>query len=160
MSTSPARLAALFLAFLVTVLAGCGSATRPAAPAVTLGFCGSQQQAEPDVIVIVCQNNDINAEDLTWTSWGESVATGRGTAVVDLCAYSDCHTGSYTSVPIVVSVSKITSCAKKRVYSTLRYVFPKGSPWPGIPAGFNTANYEVGPHRQLPPSNQTVSLPC
>ena len=38
---------------------------------------------------------------------GRPVATAAGTAVVDLCAMEDCHTGSYQSAPIVLIASAI-----------------------------------------------------
>lgn len=98
---------------------------------------------------------------LVWTAWGKSTATASGTAVADLCAYEDCHTGSFTSVHIRLIASKIANCAKNvRAYSTLRYVFVGTSPWEGIPANVKTSGYITGPGRPLPPANQTVSLTC
>ena len=64
-------------------------------------------------------------------------------------------------MPIKLIASKIARCAKNvRAYSTLRYVFADGTPWPGIPANVKTSGYIVGPNRPLPPANQTVSLTC
>jgi hypothetical protein len=82
-------------------------------------------------------------------------------AVVDLCAYEDCHTGAFGSVPIRLIASKIAACAEnERAYTTLRYVFVDGSPWAGVPANMNTSGYMAGPGRTLPPPNQTVELAC
>jgi hypothetical protein len=82
-------------------------------------------------------------------------------AVVDLCAYEDCHTGSYSSVSIRLVASKIAACAgNKRAYMTLRYVFVAGTPWPGVPADMKTSGYIAGAGRPLPPPNQTVGLTC
>jgi hypothetical protein len=147
-------------------LAGCGHAAAkpappPGPPPVSLGYCGSDLQVRPDVVLVVCNTDDITAMDLAWTGWGKPTAVGQGTATIDLCAYSDCANGSYTTVPIKVIVSKIVRCsAGRRAYSTLRYVFADGSPWPGIPANLNTSGYLAAPNRPLPPKNQTVSLTC
>lgn len=80
---------------------------------------------------------------------------------MDLCAYEDCHTGAYGTVPIRLIASKIVRCTgHARAYSMLRYVFPDGTPWPGIPANMNTSGYIAGPGRVLPPADQTVGLGC
>ena len=48
-------------------------------------------------------------------------ALGAGEAVVDLCAYEDCHTGSFSTVPIRLVATKLAACAaNKRAYTTLR----------------------------------------
>jgi hypothetical protein len=143
------------------LLTACGQAARPAAPPATLSFCGGSPQVRPDVVLVVCDTNDIIARDLTWTAWGKPAATASGTALVDLCAYTDCHTGAYGTVPIRLIASKLVGCAgKARAYSELRYVFPDGTPWPGVPANLNTSGYMAGPERVLPPKDQTVSLAC
>jgi hypothetical protein len=153
----------LTAALAALLLASCSShaPARPVPPPVTLSACGSGAQSRPDVVLVICYTNDITATDLSWTSWGKPTATGRGTALVDLCAYEDCHTGSYGTVPITLIASKLVRCARgTRAYSTLRYVFVDGSPWPNIPANLNTSGYIAGPKRVLPPANQTVSLIC
>jgi hypothetical protein len=152
------------LAAVVTVLllAACGSrAAAPAPPPVTISACGGSPQATPGLILVVCNTDDITASDLKWTAWGQPTATASGTALVDLCAYEDCHTGAFGTVPIRLMASKIVRCVKNtRAYSTLRYAFPDGLPWPGIPADLNTSGYLAGPKRVLPPADQTVTLGC
>jgi hypothetical protein len=163
----PARttcLAAASVMFPVLLLVACGHAAAPAPPPpppVTLSFCGGNPQPMPSVIEVVCNTDDITARNLVWTAWGKSVATARGTAVVDQCAYEDCATGAYSSVPIKLVASNVADCPKAgRAYETLRYVFPDGSPWPDLPANLNTSGYMAAPDRDLPPKNQTVSLSC
>jgi hypothetical protein len=144
------------------VLTACSHAAAKAGPPpVALGYCGSNLQVRPDVVLVVCNTDDITANSLTWSGWGNPTATAKGSATIDVCAYSDCANGSYTSVPIKMIASRIVSCTKKtRAYSTLRYVFPDGTPWPGVPANTTTANSMAAPNRPLPPKNQTVSLTC
>jgi len=51
--------------------------------------------------------------------------------------------GSFSTVPIRLVATTFAACAaNKRAYTTLRYVFPNGTPWP------------------LPPANHTVGLTC
>jgi hypothetical protein len=145
----------------VLFLAGCGHAARNVPPAVTISFCGSHPQPAPAVVEVICNTDDITARKLSWTAWGKSTAAAQGVAVVDLCAYEDCHTGSLGTVPIRLIASKIIACAgKRRAYTTLRYVFVHGSPWPGIPADMSTSGYISGANRILPPRDQTVGLTC
>lgn len=160
----PARTARATVAaglFLVLVLAACSHAAAPVPPPVTMSICGGNAQVQPDVVVVVCDTADITARDLKWTAWGKPAATATGTATVDLCAYNDCHTGSYGTTPIRVIISKIVRCGgNRRAYSRLRYVFTAGTPWPGTPANLDTSGYVAGPKRILPPANQQVSLTC
>jgi hypothetical protein len=145
----------------VLFLAGCSHSAAPVPPVVTMSFCGSDPQPMPTVVEVICNTDDITARNLVWTAWGKPMATAKGMAAVDLCAYEDCHTGAYSSVPIKLIASKVVTCAKnKRVYTTLRYVFVDGSPWPGMPADMNTSGYIAAPHRTLPPQNETVELTC
>jgi hypothetical protein len=161
MLTSPPRAGAVTALLLLLLLTACGQAARPTAPPVTMSFCGYSPQVRPDVVVVVCKTTDITARDLKWTAWGKPTTTATGKATVDLCAYSDCHTGAYSTVPIRLIASKIVGCAgKTRAYSRLRYVFPGGSPWGAVPADLNTKGFISGPDRALPPANQMVSLGC
>lgn len=154
----PAVVAALLP---VLFLTACGHAAAPVAPPVTLSFCGGDPESMPTVVEVVCNTGDLTARNLVWQGWGTSAATAHGTAVVDLCAYEDCHTGSFGDVRITLIASKITDCAKNtRAYSALHYVFPDGSPWQGVPANANTTGFMAGPGRVLPPADQTVGLTC
>jgi len=160
MPASTVRRAAVAALVLAPVLAGCGN-PAPVRPAATMSLCGSDPQPAPTVVAVVCNTDDITARNLTWASWGKPTATARGVAVVDLCAYEDCHTGAYSTVPITLTVSTLTACpASKRGYLTLRYAFADGSPWPGLPADTGTSGYIAAPNRPLPPRNQTVALTC
>jgi hypothetical protein len=147
------------------LLAACSHAAAAApraAPApVTMAYCGSAPQVRPAVVEVICGTDDITADSLTWSAWGQQVATAIGTAVVDLCSYEDCHTGSFAAVPIVVIASKLTGCAKHtHAYSRLQYVFVDGSPFAGIPANENFSNFMADPSRSGPPPDQTVRLTC
>jgi hypothetical protein len=141
------------------------AASKPApgaaSPPVTMAYCGSAPQVRPAVVEVICGTDDITADSLTWSAWGQQVATAIGTAVVDLCSYEDCHTGSFTAVPIVVIASKMVGCAKNtHAYSRLQYVFVDGSPFAGVPAEENFSNFMADPTRSGPPHDQTVSLTC
>jgi hypothetical protein len=154
------RMIVAILAFPLLFLTACSGATRPIRPPVTLGFCGSSPQVRPDVVMVVCNTNDITAENLTWSDWGKPTATANGSAVVDLCSYEDCANPDDILVPIEVTVSKIMKCGKNaHAYSTLRYIFPNGSPFRDVPASV-IENESSSYGESVPPANQTVRLTC
>jgi hypothetical protein len=154
------RRGAIGVLFAVLPLAACAH-SAPAVPPVTMSACGSGPQPTPALVEVICNTDDITARNLVWTAWGQPTATGTGMAVIDQCAYEDCHTGAFSSVPIKLVASNIIHCAAgARAYSTLRYVFADGTPWPGVSANLNTSGYISAPGRPLPPANQTVSLGC
>jgi hypothetical protein len=144
------------------LLAACSHAPAGPAPTpVTLALCGTSPQATPDLIQVICNTDDLTARSLTWSGWGKAVATARGTATVDLCAYTDCHTGAFTSSAVVLTVSKLMRCGKHELaYSRLHYAFVHGSPWPDIKGSFDTSHFISSPTRPLPPPDQTVALTC
>jgi hypothetical protein len=158
-----AAVVAVALVLPLSLLSACSQAARPGAapPRVTMSFCGGMPQPRPTVVEVICTTNDITARSLVWAGWGKPVATARGTAVVDLCSFADCHTSKYSDFPIVVIASQIANCSRRgRSYSRLQYVFVGRSPFQGLPAHMNFSNFMVGASRPHPPRNQTVSLTC
>jgi hypothetical protein len=161
-----ARLIRAVTAILVLPLllvAACTSAAltgRAAAP-VTMANCGGGLHAQPSLVQVICYSDAITARSLAWSDWGRPVATAVGVAVVDVCAYDDCHTGSFTSIPIVIIASKIVACPKRaHAYSRLQYVFVGRSPFSGLPADMNFSNFLFGTGRVGPARDQTVTLGC
>jgi len=152
-----AVVAALLVPLLLTACSH--AAAKPLPPPVTLGYCGSNPQVMPDVVLVVCATDDITAENLVWSDWGAQSAHAKGSATVDLCAYNDCAAADLVSVPIRVAASKIVACNKNtKAYSTLHYTFPDGSPFQGVPTAAATAG--LFQDEGIPPANQTVSLTC
>lgn len=162
MKTITAALAAGLTAMLA--LTACSPASTPAkaAASVTMTDCNGLHHSQPGIVDVVCESDAITARSLDWSGWGSAVATAKGTAVVDLCAFTDCHTGSYGSFPIVLVASKVVKCAKgKQRYSRLQYVFVGHDPFAGLlPKNLGIANSLFGSHRPGPPHNDTVTLPC
>ena len=163
---------AVLIFFPLLLVAACSGASQPAPRPVTLSYCGGGGQVRPDVVLVVCNTNDITATSLIWSDWGKPTATAKGSALVDLNSYEASSTPDYVRLPIEIAVSKIVNCAKSaQAYSTLRYAFPDGSPFQGVPADVkNLANEQDGPvpakgqtdgiDMYYPPANQTVSLAC
>jgi hypothetical protein len=158
--TTRAVVATLVLPLLL--LAACSHATGASAVhTVKLSYCGGRLQPRPDIVSVICTTDDITARNLTWSGWGKPFATARGTALVDLCAFEDCHMGTFSTFPIVVIASKITHCSPgTQAYSKLQYVFVGTSPFQNVPANISFKGFISGAGRPGPPHNQTVSLTC
>jgi hypothetical protein len=130
----------VLVAALAALITACSHAAASPGPAATrrLGDCGGNPQTKPSVVVITCSNQAITARNLTWASWGGTVATATGSAVVNVCAFQDCHTGAYGSYPIVVVASGNTACrGGVRGYSKIQYLFVGTSPFANIPANMH-----------------------
>ncbi|HEY0716029.1 MAG TPA: hypothetical protein VGD68_00300 [Streptosporangiaceae bacterium] len=143
------------------LLAACSHPARTwAPPPVTMAACGGSAHARPVVVELICSTNDITARDLAWSAWGRPVTTASGTAVVDLCAAEDCHTGAYVSAPIVLVASGLARCGGHERYRRLQYVFVGTSPLAGLPANQDFSGYMSGAGRPGLPASQTVPLTC
>lgn len=167
-----ARLAAMATTAALALTACSPSATTagPATKPVLMTDCNGLRHTQPGIVNVVCESDAITARSLRWSDWGRPFATASGTAVVDLCAFTDCHTGSYNAYPIVLIASKPVTCpggkatgpgTPKQVYSRLQYVFVGHDPFATLPLnGLAIRNSMFGSHRPGPPHNHTVSLPC
>jgi hypothetical protein len=157
-----AVLASLVLVALAACSGSAGAAgSQSAGRTLAIAYCGGKRQVRPTTINIICGVNDITAQRLAWSGWGSSFATARGTAVVDLCSFEDCHMGQYSGYPIVLVASKLTSCSPgQRAYARLQYVFVGTSPFQDLPAHLSFKGYISGAARPGPPPHQTVSLDC
>jgi hypothetical protein len=160
------------LALTACSAAATSAGSRPAAKPVLMTDCNGLRHTKPGIVNVVCESDAITARSLHWSGWGRSFATASGTAVVDLCAFTDCHTGSYNAYPIVLIASKPVTCPKatgtgngngngKQVYSRLQYVFVGHDPFATLPVkALAIRNSLFGSHRPGPPHNHTVTLPC
>lgn len=136
-----------------------GAAPSPGAPgAARLPDCGGVPQDRPSVVVLTCSEGAITARSLTWSGWGSKIATATGSAVVNMCAYQDCHTGSYRSYPMVLVASGTEDCpGGLRGYARLQYLFVGTSPFQGLPAAMKVPPQWWGPAGVGKP---LVSRPC
>lgn len=159
--TISAAAAALTAALALTACGPTATSASAARP-VMMTDCNGLHHSRPGIVNVTCESDAITARRLTWSAWGTSVATAIGSAVVDPCAYEDCHTATYNAYPIVVVASKIVKCANGRQeYSRLQYVFVGHDPFGGLPTkGLAIANSMFGSHRPGPPHNNTVAVPC
>lgn len=82
---------------------------------------------EPATIVIACADDGIGLQDLTWTSWGATSATGTGTLWLNLCT-PDCATGQFGHYPASVTLSSVVDSAKGPVFTVASLTYPGAGP--------------------------------
>ncbi len=56
--------------------------------------------------MLTCAASNTYLEDLTWTTWGATVATGRGTLVENTCT-PNCASGELVSEPAAVAIGAL-----------------------------------------------------
>jgi hypothetical protein len=168
--SAAAKLSSVLTAAALTATLALTACSPPATPArasaakppVTLTDCNGLHHSRPGIVNVTCETDAITARSLTWSSWGTPISTAIGTAVVDPCAYEDCHTATYNAYPIVVIASKIVKCATGgQEYSRLQYTFVGPDPFAGLPTkGLGIRRSMFGSHRPGPIHNNTETLPC
>jgi hypothetical protein len=60
--------------------------------------------AQPTSITLACADDGLGVENMSWTGWASSAATGRGTFWEKLCVPS-CATGKIGTYPVAVTLS-------------------------------------------------------
>jgi hypothetical protein len=122
------------LALAAALLTACSHAAASDGATMRLADCGGSPQTRPADVVVTCSSTDITAHHLRWAGWGSKIATATGAAVVNVCAYSDCHTGAYASYPIVVVASGTSTCSGgQHAYGKIQYMFVGRSPFQNLP---------------------------
>lgn len=138
-------IAVVVLAASAVALAVDGGGTAPGAHATTAADshpngahptgvaadCGSPAQArlseDPATIVIACADGGIGLQDLHWTAWGATSATGTGTLWLNLCT-PDCALGTIAHYRAEVTLSTVVRGTSGPAFTQVSLVYPGASP--------------------------------
>jgi hypothetical protein len=127
----------VLVALVAALITACShaAASSGGASSIRLADCGGTPQTRPQVVVVTCSSTDITAHNLKWANWGGKIATATGYAVVNMCAYSNCHTGAYASFPIVLAAFGAAACPRGgHGYASIEYMFAgRRSPFQELP---------------------------
>ncbi len=74
---------------------------------------------EPVSITLACADAGIGVQDMLWSSWTATGATGSGLLWEKLCV-PDCATGKMGYYPVDVTLSAVRASAKGQWFSALR----------------------------------------
>lgn len=89
----------------------------------------------PSAITLACADNGWGVEEMTWTSWTTSAATGHGTFWEKLCKPS-CATGKIGTYPIVVTLSAVKTSSQGPWFSRLTVTWEATRPPSTLPDRF------------------------
>lgn len=82
---------------------------------------------EPASIVIACADGGLGLEQLDWTSWGATRATGTGTLWQNLCT-PDCADGTFAYYPASVTLSRVVDSTSGPAFSLVSLTYPASAP--------------------------------
>ncbi len=90
-------------------------AARPAAATTSAGAwvrdcVGDPLEVRPSSFVLSCADANTLFQDITWSSWGGRIATGKGTLVANTCT-PDCAAGKYVSEPAQIALGALAERA-------------------------------------------------
>ena len=112
-----------------TASAGPGPGTAPATGVAA--DCGSPAKArlseDPATIVIACADGGIGLQDLHWTAWGVTSATGTGTLWLNLCT-PDCAVGTIAHFRAEVTLSTVVHGTAGPAFTQVSLAYPGASP--------------------------------
>jgi hypothetical protein len=89
----------------------------------------------PSAITLACADNGWGVEEMTWTSWTTSAATGHGTFWDKLCEPS-CASGKIGTYPIVVTLSAVKTSSQGPWFSRLTVTWEATRPPSPVPDSF------------------------
>jgi hypothetical protein len=93
--------------------------------------CVGSASTRPSVITLACADAGIGVQDMAWTTWTSSGATGHGRLWLNLCQ-PDCAAGKVAYYPVQMTLSGKQSSAHGRwfKYLAITWESPRPSPLP------------------------------
>jgi len=84
---------------------------------------------DPSVIILACADAGIGVQDLTWTSWTASSATGQGMLWENECVpTASCGANKFSHYPVAVTLSAVKASAAGPWFSQLKVTWKDGRP--------------------------------
>jgi len=85
--------------------------------------------------VEACADDGLGVEDLRWTTWTGSTATGYGTLWEKLCV-PNCAEGKIGTYPVAVTLSGVEASAQGPWFSVLTVTWQAGRPPNATPESY------------------------
>ena len=117
--------AAVLVAALLAVAVSASGATRVVVPG-----CGGTDKAryKPTTVNVLCDDGNFKVVRISWSSWTQTQATGRGTARVNNCM-PNCDDGSFENYRVKLVASRKKECSNGKLeFVRLTYSFPMTKP--------------------------------
>ena len=84
-------------------------------------------EVEPSTITLACADDGIGAQDLTWTTWTSTGASGSGTVWENDCT-PDCASGTFHDFPATIALSDVRSSPDGPAFSVLTAIYSGAEP--------------------------------
>jgi hypothetical protein len=88
----------------------------------------------PASITLTCGDGQAGVENMTWTTWSASTATGKGDYFEDPCV-PNCADGGRETYPVQVMLSGVKTSPDGTYFSELTITWWEGNVPPNPPAG-------------------------
>jgi hypothetical protein len=90
---------------------------------------------QPTEIVLACADAGIGVENMTWTGWESSAATGHGSLWENLCQ-PNCAEGTIATYPVTVTLSVVKASSQGPWFSRLTVAWQGSRPPNATPDSF------------------------
>jgi len=100
--------------------------------------CTGGATSKPRYIELACADNGLGVQDLTWTSWTATGATGSGSFWEKLCQ-PNCATGKIGKYPVQVRLSDVQSAASGQWFKVMTVTWGSSRP----PAPLPPSGYQL-----------------
>lgn len=115
------------------------STTSPA-PTGVVANCDAASPSlseRPSGIVIACADDGLGAEDMIWSNWGTSTATGQGILYENECTpAASCGASQFSTYPVKVTLSDVKSSSDGPYFSELSVTWEGNRPPNQTPNSF------------------------
>jgi len=126
--TRALAIAAALSATATIAVAGPAVAATPSPGDTVIVDCVGTQVVRPKQIVFTCADGGISVQRITWTSWNDNRARGRGTLVWNTCLPTDCASGIVQKYKARLVLDRVASGPGVTLFSRMRLTFPGGGP--------------------------------
>jgi len=101
-----------------------GIGQKPGGHLAVIADCGGNPSVKPTTIVLSCADANVLLNELHWTTWTATGATGRGQLSTNDCTPS-CASGTFNQVPVTVTAGGPQN-VKGQNYLSILFTTPTG----------------------------------
>ncbi len=121
-------IAAATVAAVAIVGAGPVAAANASPGDTVIVNCVGKKVVKPKEIIFTCADAGISVQKITWTTWNDNRARGRGTLVWNTCLPTDCASGIVQKYKARIALDRVASGPGLTVFSRMVLTFPNGGP--------------------------------
>ena len=105
---------------------------------VSIVDCAGKLVTKPSTIVIECGDAGVAITNITWKTWTNNGATGKGTLTWNTCLPTTCVNGIVEKYKVKITLGGLASAPNVDIFSQVDVTFPKLGP-----AALETGSYTI-----------------